>query len=285
MQGFKWALGPSSGICFVAGCVTALVEAARRFTQKKMICYAFPLWCTCILLWYCCLRQLIIFTRYMVVSHTFHGGGTRQVANNAFAVLRKHIGGAVVTDTIAHLVMRMGVLMFSGGLAFGSWAWMEDAVGSGFLSDAMTGLGGSPALIIILILVVLAMLTYPRFWLCFLAIVGKMIDYEPIQGWLTGMFVGCVAYILFSYIAQIVNFAMDAIFYCFALEAEFEIQNTNPDVQAMTQMVKDHVVKPVPEEYKNMVIEGVPADSAAVQAPVQAQEAPAPGAPGAEPTM
>jgi len=115
-----------------------------------------------------------------------------------------------------------------------------------------------------------------------LAIFGKMIKYDPIQGWLTGMFVGCVAYILFSYIAQIVNFAMDAIFYCFALEAEFEIKNTNPDVQAMTQMVKDHVVKPVPEQYKNMVIEGVPTDSAAVQAPVQAEEAPAPAAPGSE---
>jgi len=255
-EGLKWAYSTSSGAVMLATVITYPIVQVRNYIHshwaKVAMCPCVPCsWVYYILyiLWCCVLRAYLAFTRFMLISHTFHGGDMFQVARKAWAVLKKHLGGAVVTDTLADMVLDMGVTVISISFAVGAWAWMEAAIGEGFLSDVFAGVDATTSTIIVVILLGVVM------WFCkhslvtiiLIALVGSWVNYAPIQGFLCGLFTGAVCNLMFSFLAKVIHAGMDTIFYCFALEAEYAQAQSREGFADLHACIKADIVKPVPD--------------------------------------
>jgi len=258
LVGLKWAYTSSSGAAFLSTIITWPIMLVRGYVHgwasKVSWCVCFPwawLYWVVYILWCCVLRSYLAFTRFMLISHTFHGGDLFSTARNAWGVLKKHLGGAVVNSTVADYVVNFGVWSLSLIFAFGAWVWMEKAMSAGFLQEIFTAVdGGADKIILVLFLmsVVSWFCYHSLFTIILTAILANLVkgsdtttDIHPL---LCGIFVGAISNIIFSFLAKIIHAGMDTIFYCFALEAE------NAHLQAehgeLHQFIKAEIYKNLP---------------------------------------
>jgi len=259
LEGLKWAYSTSSGAVVLATVITTPIIWIRNYVHstwaKVAMCPCLPcswLYWILYILWCCVLRAYLAFTRFMLISHTFHGGDIFQVARKAWIVLKKHLGGAVVTDTVADMVLHGGVTIISTVFGIGAWAWMEKAVGSGFLSEIFTGTdtGGVIVLVVFLLLIFMWFVRHSLFTILLIAIVGNSIADKNFHGFLCGLFIGAICHVMFSFIAKVIHAGMDTIFYCYALEAEFAKLQSHPGLTELRECIKSDIVAPVPDYLK-----------------------------------
>lgn len=219
--GFKWAWTISSGASFVCAVILYLIDEMKKMAKNK--CQSpinFVVW----LITMCLANCMQAMTRFLLISHTFHGGGIRQTAKNSWDVLKRRLGDAVVNDTVAHMVLTWSTSLFCTAFGFMAWAWLDDCMEEGLLNTigdaAASGGEFADILIILLIGVMFAFVSKPIFSLVLVAFFGSMIKLDILVGFLGGIFIGSISCILFRYFSAVVLASSDVIFYCFALEAD-----------------------------------------------------------------
>lgn len=173
------------------------------------------------------------FTRFLLLGHAFHGGGVVATAKNSFTVLKKHLGQALVTDSIAVQVVSWSVGIFSVGIRFLGLIWMEESVGNGVLfpkevaCDPMLPYGCAQPVpqvhlwTLVFSLAFLLLSKYPLVTLILVfGFVHPLMHSEEILGLYCGIFMTCLTSIIFHFVGEIVHNATDVIMYCMALEQE-----------------------------------------------------------------
>lgn len=259
-EGLKWAYTSSSGAVFLSTIITWPIIEIRNYIYGKWakfaMCPMLPcswLYYILIIIWCCFLRPYLAFTRFMLIAHTFHGGDVFATAKNAWAILKKHLGGAVVTDTIAALVLNTGVWILSIGFAFISWVWMERAMGTGILEDMFGGTADNATATMCIVLGLVGCLSYfckhSLLTIILLAFAAKYLvgnTFRPYHPFMCGLFVGAICNIIFCFLGKIVQAGMDTIFFCFALEAEHALLQSRPGMTDIHEMIKNNIVTPLP---------------------------------------
>jgi hypothetical protein len=252
--GLKWAYGSSSGPIFLATIITWPIVEVRKFINSKWLKLSLLpvlpiLWPTLAILWCFCLRPFLAFSKFMLIAHTFHGGDAFSVAKTAWKVLKKHLGGAVVTDSVACFVLHGCVTALSVSFAIATWAWMESAVGAGILAELFAGKSENMTVVIILIVLIAWFCNHSLLTIVLVALLSGILKgefFKGIHGFLVGIFVGAIANIIFCFLAQVMHAGMDTIFYCFALEADNAKAQSREGFAELTDMIEKNIVKPLP---------------------------------------
>lgn len=254
----KWIVSSSSGPIILATFISWPIVEIRGIVNSWISKFKYLPILPCAwvyyfyyLFWCLAVRPYFYFTRFMVISHTFHGGDILTVCHVAWKVLKKHIGGSAVTDPIASTVLYTFVTLLSIGFACLAWAWMESLTGKGYLADIMQGNGDPIYCTILAVTIVL----WSKHSLCTVVIVSLCAGYakksvlgdwaEDLHGFMIGIFAGALCNIIFSYLSKYIQATVDTVLYCFALEQENgESQKRLAD---MDQFIKDSLVIPIPE--------------------------------------
>eukprot|EP00397_Hematodinium_sp_SG-2012_P006829 GEMP01006865.1.p1 GENE.GEMP01006865.1~~GEMP01006865.1.p1 ORF type:complete len:650 (+),score=98.44 GEMP01006865.1:103-2052(+) len=259
LEGLRWA-GTSSFGAVVLSTVIAwpIVETRNKVfgnLQKFKFLPCFPcfyLYFVLLLAWTLLLENYLCFTRFMLISHTFHGGDMFVIARNMWAVLKKHLGGAVVTDSVVAFILGQGASLLSIGFAIGSWGFMETAVGDGFLADLFSGTDSGAGFV----WVAMAFMTIS--WFCnhslwaivitgFISSLWIGEESVKVHGFMVGIFIGAVSNIIFSFLAKCILVGADTMLYCFALEAQHGKTPSRESLVMLHEMIKEHLIVPMPE--------------------------------------
>lgn len=273
-EGFKWAFTSASGASFFCACVEYIIREIRKMADhpfKYCVCtpYTFAA-----LVWCCIASVAQAFTKFTLIAHVFHGGGIRDTAQKTSEILMRRLGAAVVTDTIATLVLNIGTALISTGFALAAWYWLDNAQGHASLLDYLMKWahesGSADVMFVLLVLMMYKVVEQPTITIVCLALFGrysgylytatldetspsgtvykKEFDVSP-SGFLGGVFVGSVCCLFFRYFSLLVLNSADTIFYCFALESDYG--QTQERFQKIYQMVNSVQVQANPQQAFN----------------------------------
>eukprot|EP00746_Dinoflagellata_sp_MGD_P038775 gnl/MRDRNA2_/MRDRNA2_193283_c0_seq1.p1 gnl/MRDRNA2_/MRDRNA2_193283_c0~~gnl/MRDRNA2_/MRDRNA2_193283_c0_seq1.p1 ORF type:complete len:346 (+),score=48.62 gnl/MRDRNA2_/MRDRNA2_193283_c0_seq1:115-1038(+) len=261
LTGLQWAFTTSSGASYLAALVMYGIHELNSLAQSKLK-YIEPLHMFAAVIM-CCIKQIVEgLSRFMLISHTFQGGSIWQAGKTGFSLLKKHLGNFVVTDSVAQNVLGFGTCLLSTCFGFAAWAWFEDVLGTGILSWARNDDNGD-IVIMLIIWVMVYIVSRPILFLVLLCLIGDFLTWTVISAMLAGMFVGCIACILFRFFAWNVIFASDAMIYCFAVEAEAG--------QQQEQRFRE-LYEVVHTQIKDPKLEGTPTDNQQGQQNTQGKE-------------
>lgn len=262
LVGLKWTFTSSSGPIFLTTLVAWPIVNLRILLHHHLAKYALLPCLPCAWAYYSlcglamlCVRTTMSIHRFMLIAHTFHGGDLFVVSRNAWNLLKSHVGGAVVTETVAMLVLNWCVSALAVMFAFATWAWMEYVLGEGTLHEICSCITDPGYWLIFTLLVIFGVYVFHQMSdvfsiviLILQAMYGREVYRENEMGWFVGLFFGAICNLLLSFLSQIIGSGMDTIYYCYALEAEFmKIEQSDRDKASLTNCIKEHIVQPIPE--------------------------------------
>lgn len=208
---------------------------------------------------------LIAFTKYGLIAQVYSGRPFCEAAFDGMKLLKGKLGEAVLTDYIGMRVMSWATYIISLCVAFAAWGWADDLQGVDVVSDAL----GDPTVMIIVIMAFAAILSVP-FWCLLLVISIETLvlsstswkenqgDRAILNSIFVSLFIGSITYFILQTVSQIVVNAMDAIFFCFAVEQ----QNASAKQPRFEQLY---------DNLKAAIAPGVLPQSAVMGAPPSAQ--------------
>jgi len=270
IEGLKWTFTSSSGPIFLTSMLSWPIINLRLMFHHHWAKYAcfpcFPaFWAYYALCGTAmfCVRGAMCIHRFMLIAHTFHGGDIFVVSNKAWKLLKVHVGGAVVTETVSMLVLNYCATALAVIFTFATWAWMEYVLGEGRLDEMGECLLSPGWWFVFTLATIFGIWLFHQasdiisvLILIFLSLLGRTLHSEEDMGLFVGLFVGAICNLLLHFLSQIIGSGMDTIFYCYALEAEFLKAYPHPgenghhdvsDKASLTACIKDHIVHPFPE--------------------------------------
>jgi hypothetical protein len=261
--GLKWAFFDCAGPTFTAAIIQYIVHEIRKVATRACW-FSDPIGCAFRLVW-CFLEGVLrAFTKFMLLGHIFTGGALITTAKTTYVTLKNHLGDAIATDMISHQVVQWSTCIFSVGLGFSGWAWMDQAIydSSGgavkglfkSLPEMMGGQGGADIVIVLLCLVLLYFSKYPLFTL--VVFIGLLQQYITTQipesvGFFTAIFLSSICSIVFMFVGGVVHNSTDTMMYCVAIERE-------------TGKQQERFKETYAALEKHGVVQGVPASAAPV---------------------
>jgi len=190
-----------------------------------------------------CLETLIrMLTKFAVILHVFTGLPFIGSAKKVFKIMSRHFKSGFVTELTSQGVLNLGAYVFSIGIAFLAWAWLDDE----FNCSTLPG-GRDTTFVIAWILLGLFNLWYPVLGLYLIILINRLIlqnlpdnengdqgGYQHI--WvnpLAAIFIGCISMMFFTYLAGIFLDTIDVLFLCFAIDKDNNVDMTNDEFQAL----------------------------------------------------
>merc|ERR1719387_2747921 len=138
-----WAFSTSAGACTQAALLTALVEKARELSSKawrKVCCDPFALF---VMVVWCALREFVgAISRFTLIAHAFFDGGLRARAGETAVLVRRRVGAALATDTVASVVLSSGSYGIAIAVGFGTLVLVDFTENLGIMRTIAQGGGG-----------------------------------------------------------------------------------------------------------------------------------------------
>ncbi|CAD7974338.1 unnamed protein product [Amoebophrya sp. A25] len=235
-RGFVWSYTSMCGMnMFVAIISTILNEIKSRADRIKQqpwmlcCCCCAPIDIVSLGLWLCMGQCVESFSKYLVIGHTFTGGGICAISRKVWKVLNadeeKSGGGFVVQDQVLSNVFSLHSTTLAVAFGMLGWVWMDNAMEHGIFGDEKLNI--SIFIEFLLIFLMYLFVTGFGFGPIFGLILTILIaDWDTVNdldkkgvlhGFYTGCFIGCSCCIGFCFVQQLIMYATNAVLYCLAL--------------------------------------------------------------------
>jgi len=257
--------GKSLGTLSVSSLITAIAEKINRilsgedwwkFWFNPMCCVTAPINLILCLIGNCFKACIHMLTKSAVILHVFTGESFMGSAKSAIGIMRRHFKGGFVTETTSKSVLHLSSYAFSIGISLLAWTWVEDKFDC---KPIYSGDDGSDRFTWILwLLVILFNLWFPVLGLYVIIIVNK---YQ--QKWesdrkgdtyydqdhtnhlwippLAGAFVGCIAMMFFTFLADIFHDIISTMFLCFAIDKDNYVESIDADLEKLVERMPNYI--------------------------------------------
>jgi len=243
---------PSFGTLSAASLVTTIAEKLCRMATERSFC---DLMCLCVnpfslllCIFSSCLNGVVkMLTKFCVILHVFTGNSTIPSAKSVYKILSRHFKGGFVTEVTSRSVLSLASYAFSVGLAMATWAWVDDRFNcNSFISVD----GTAEAYLIVWVLVMLFNVYFPVIGIYLMILLNQVLRRSARRSiesgftsdnhiWLpamSGIFVGAVCMMLFTFLSKIFLDTIDTLFLCFAIDKDNNVDMSN---QEFAELVKE----------------------------------------------
>lgn len=201
-----------------------------------------------------CFKML---TKFTLIIHVFSGLNFLNSAKKCFKLMGRHFEGGFITDYASTTVLQLGCYIFSLGITFAAWAWLDETYNWDTLPDPTNdGENGTGNAIFFYIWL---------FYICFnlyypvLSIFGiilldilldRVLDVDR-KYWVAPVaatFVGIVSMLFFQYVAGIILDTIDVCFVCYAVDKDNEVEGlAESEFTIMIQELPGYKKEPNPD--------------------------------------
>jgi len=216
--GLLWAgvhsIPANAASCLVINAVDSLRFAADGWANRVLLC---PLYIVYLLLQKC----VNVFSRYMLIAWTFHGGNVFGATKRTWRVLRRHLGELVSNQIISNWLLIFMANMFAKIMAICCWVWLDSVLADKAGDTVPLTMGKTIANQIFVFLAIISYfitLRFPLVTIFFVSVFGFWMTTNTGQAYFGGMFIGSIACLILNAAVQIMISSTDTIFYCYALE-------------------------------------------------------------------
>lgn len=278
----KNTLTTSFGTLSVSALISTLAERVNRMANESvlktwinpLICVTWPFQ----LILCCfvgCLNQCIrMLTKFAVICHVFTGENFIGSARNVFKIMSRHFKGGFITDVTSRGVLELGCYVFSICTWFFAWWWIDER----FDCETLTN---SPKKIYVILWTLFGLFNvwHPVLGIYCLIIVNMILvnlersftfstgsdEKQNFQHYwippLAAAFVGCIAMMFYTYVANIILDVIDTLFLCYAVDKDNNVDNINSELKVLVEAVPVYGVIH-PDDTKSLqvpvAIDGVP---------------------------
>jgi len=289
-------VGKSFGTLSVSSLIATIAEKINRLLSgggwkmwlNPFCCVTAPVNLLLCLIGNCFKTIIQMLTKFALILHVFTGKSFLGSAKLVFKIMSRHFKGGFVTETTSKSVLYLASYVFSILIALLAWKWVDDK----FDCDSLSGSEG--AIWIAYIIGILFTLWYPVLGLYIIILVNRLLqkwEREKLTSnqnsdddeydndlnnhkWippLVGAFVGCIAMMFFTFLANIFLDIINTVFLCFAIDKDNGVDTSNDEFEAL--------VKQMPEYIQASDVEIVTGQPIPVASAVFDNEMPGPSAP------
>jgi len=264
-------VGKSFGTLSVASLISAIAERINRLLSGKGAWKHFcnPFCCVtgpvnlCLCLIGSCFKTFIqMLTKFALILHVFTGKSFLGSAKSVFKIMSRHFKGGFVTETTSKSVLYLASYVFSILIALLAWKWVNDK----FDCNSLPGDDGG-SLWILYIFVILFNLWYPVLGLYIIIFANRFLqrmererlnrnlsiqtddsnqdtELNTNHIWippLVGAFVGCIAMMFFTFLADIFLDIINTIFLCFAIDKDNSVDTSNDEFESLVKQMPGYI--------------------------------------------
>ncbi|CAB9517797.1 Protein PNS1 [Seminavis robusta] len=211
-----------------------LEEAMWKMCCNPVFCILLPLYCLC---GHCIKMLILMLTKYSVILHVFTGKSWIGSAKKVIKILKRHFKGGFVTEYASTSVLTLGSYVFSIGIYFIAWVWMDKE----YHTKTFIGVNDSTILVVAWVFFALFNIYYPVLGLYLLIVINRALSkWESLDPalWVTpfaATFVGIISMFFFSYLAGIFLDTVDTLFLCFAIDRDNRVDMENDEFAGLVK--------------------------------------------------
>ena len=225
---FKTALTSSAGTISIGSLVTAITQELLRLARNKLW-WTNPWGCVLKIILVMVQKMIEALTKFSMIMHAFSGEDFFTSAKDCYGVMKKHFFQGMITDSVGQSVVTLGAYVFSLGVGFATWAWVDNKYGWKTLGTAFPGEESWEYLFYVFMILFVWLTLYPMRTIFVVSILTTYLT-GYYSAPLTALFVSCVANIVLSFVGSLVINGMDTMFVCYAIGKE---KNFQPQDQSM----------------------------------------------------
>jgi Plasma-membrane choline transporter len=269
----------SMGTLAVASLISTIAEKLNRmFAKERLVTNCFnPIFWVVLplyLVFGSCLQLLIqMLTKFSVILHVFTGKSWMGSAKKVAKIMKRHFLGGFVTATSSSSVLNLGCYVFSIGIYFIGWVWLDKA----FHTSTFIGISDEKLFAVGWLFFALFNIYYPVLGVYFIILLNRWLSSSSIRPdpaiWLTPLaaaFIGCISMMFFNYLAGTFMDTVDVQFLCFAIDRDNKKDLQEDEFAKLVfEGMPNVLVEPAVEEAEkgNDQESGIPVAVASIEAP------------------
>ena len=241
-RALRISLSSSVGTIAVGSLVVAvaerMVEHGRRrwwFTSVTGCVYHYTLS-------YC--EQFIKATnRFALIAHAFSGDGFIGASRRAYHVMSRNFVSSMVADQVGVYVLSSAAKGVSLCVVLLTWFLIDETQGWGSLSNIMATFNYSFFAVALFAVLLLIFLEYPLLGVILIswfqasvtAKVCSTAEACELQAPIAGLFMGCIARLVFNFQASVLLHALDSVFIAYAISKENKVKLVEERLYVMVE--------------------------------------------------
>jgi hypothetical protein len=170
------------------------------------------------------LKQVIhTYTKYGLIAQVYSGQPFCSAAQNAFKLLKNHLGEAFIVDYVGKRVLSWCTYLLSLGVAMAALTWGNALQGN----DEANKIFKEVSLLVVVMLWLAVIVSYPFISVILVVIIENLLPNDIDAGArailnsvFAAIFMGSITCFLLRTMSHVVVSAMDVIYFCFAAEAD-----------------------------------------------------------------
>jgi len=252
-------LSVSSLISTIAGKINRLMSGDDwwKYWFNPLCCVTAPvnLLLLC-LVGHCFGSGIYMLTNFALILHVFTGKSFMDSGKSVSQIMSRHFKGGFVTETTSKSLLYMASYIFSILIALLAWKWVDDK----FECNSLPGDEDASTYSTAYVIGILFTLWYPVLGLYIIILANRLLQewerdnfmwtvYEDRtvhtnHNWippLIGAFVGCIAMMFFTFLADVFLDIINTIFLCFAIDKDNYVDTSNDEFESLLRQMPEYI--------------------------------------------
>ena len=179
-----------------------------------------------------CEEAIMAMNRFALIAHAFSGDGFLGASRRAYHVMSRNFVSSMVVDQVGVLVLQSAAKAVSLCFLLLTWFLIDESQGWKSLSNISAILQHSTLAIVAFIIVLLVLLDYPLLGVVLIAWFQESVaarvcstaDTCEIHAPMAGLFMGCIARLIFNFQASVLLHALDSVFISYAISKDTRVK-------------------------------------------------------------